>query len=180
MFPDTPILHMLCGKVAAGKSTLARQLAAQGALLVAQDQWMAQLYPSELRTVDDYLRLVVRLRAAMTPHLVDLLRHGLSVVLDWPANTVASRAWMRDLAAQGGATARLHWLDVPDRLCLSRLDQRNASGAHEFTVSHGEFAELARYFEAPRDDEGLAIVHYPITAPKNLLDASNAKMTCNL
>ena len=33
--------------------------------------------------------------------------------------------------------------------CLARLDARNAGGAHEFTVSHGEFAALARYFEPP-------------------------------
>ena len=155
----TPVtLHLLCGKVAAGKSTLARTLAGDGALLVAQDPWMAQLYPAELRTIEDYLS--ARLRAAMTPHLVDLLRAGLSLVLDWPANTVASRRWMRGLAETGGATARLHWLDVPDRQCLARLDARNAGGEHEFNVTHGEFAELARYFEPPREDEGLPIVRH--------------------
>ena len=160
MTSDTPILHLLCGKVAAGKSTLARTLAGDGALLVAQDPWMAQLYPTELRTIEDYLRLSARLRAAMAPHLVDLLRAGLSLVLDWPANTVASRRWMREVADTAGATARLHWLDVPDRQCLTRLDARNAGGKHEFNVSHSEFAELARYFEPPREEEGLPIVRH--------------------
>jgi predicted kinase len=160
MSTDTPMLHLLCGKVAAGKSTLAHRLAEDGALLVAQDPWMARLYPSELRTIEDYLKLSARLRDAMTPHLVALLRAGLSLVLDWPANTVASRRWMRDIAEAGGATARVHWLDVPDRLCLKRLDARNAGGAHEFTVSHGEFAELARYFEPPREEEGLPIIRH--------------------
>lgn len=160
MSTDTPTLHLLCGKVAAGKSTLARTLADKGALLVAQDPWMARLYPTELRTIDDYLRLSARLRAAMTPHLVDLLRARLSLVLDWPANTVASRRWMRDIADQGGATARLHWLDVPDRQCLQRLDARNAGGSHEFTVSHGEFAELARFFEPPCAEECLPIMRH--------------------
>ncbi|MDH7974976.1 ATP-binding protein [Sphingomonas sp. AR_OL41] len=160
MTSDTPILHLLCGKVAAGKSTLAGTLAADGALLVAQDPWMARLYPTELRTIDDYLRLSARLRHAMTPHLVALLRAGLSLVLDWPANTVASRRWMREIADAAGATARLHWLDVPDRQCLTRLDARNAGGAHEFTVSHGEFAELARLFEPPGAEEGLPIVRH--------------------
>ncbi|MDB5709192.1 MAG: ATP-binding protein [Sphingomonas bacterium] len=160
MTSDTPILHLLCGKVAAGKSTLARTLADDGALLVAQDPWMARLYPTELRTIEDYLKLSARLRAAMTPHLVDLLCAGLSLMLDWPANTVASRRWMREMAEGGGATARLHWLDVPDRQCLTRLDARNAGGEHEFTVSHGEFAALARYFEPPREEEGLPIVRH--------------------
>jgi predicted kinase len=158
MMPVT--LHLLCGKVAAGKSTLARTLAGDGALLVAQDPWMAQLYPTELRTIEDYLKLSARLRAAMTPHLVDLLRAGLSLVLDWPANTVASRRWMRGLAEAGGANAQLHWLDVPDRQCLARLDARNAGGVHEFNVTHGEFAELARYFEPPHEGEGLPIMRH--------------------
>lgn len=160
MTSKTPRLHLLCGKVAAGKSTLAARLAADGALLVAQDPWMARLYPAELRTIEDYLKLSARLREAMTPHLVALLRHGLSLVLDWPANTVASRRWMRELAEAGGATAQLHWLDVPDRQCLARLDARNAAGRHEFNCTHGEFAQLARYFEPPREEEGLPILRY--------------------
>jgi predicted kinase len=157
---NTPILHLLCGKVAAGKSTLARTLAKDGALLVAQDPWMARLYPTELRRIEDYLRLSARLRDAMTPHLVALLRAGLSLVLDWPANTAANRRWMRELAERGGATALLHWLDICDRECLTRLDARNAGGTHEFNVTHGEFAELARYFEPPCADEGLPIVRH--------------------
>ena len=67
---------------------------------------------------------------------------------------------MREIAESGGATARLHWLDMPDRQCLARLDARNAGGAHEFTVSHGEFAALARYFEPPCAEEGLPIVRH--------------------
>lgn len=90
---DVPTFHMLCCKVAAAKSTLAARLAeAPSTVVVAQDPWMAALYPEELRLIADYVRLVPRLMAAMGPHLVGLLRAGLSVVLDWPANTRASRA----------------------------------------------------------------------------------------
>jgi hypothetical protein len=64
------ILYMLCGKVAAGKSTLAVRLAdASATIVVAQDPWMAALYPEELRSIADYVRLVPRLRAAMGPHV---------------------------------------------------------------------------------------------------------------
>jgi predicted kinase len=51
---QVPTLHMLCGKVAADKSTLSAQLAqAPARIVVAQDHWMAKLYPEELRTVAD-------------------------------------------------------------------------------------------------------------------------------
>ena len=36
----------------------------------------------------------------MAPHLVNILRRGLSVVLDFPANTVSNRNWVRWLITQ--------------------------------------------------------------------------------
>lgn len=43
-----------------------------------------------------------------------MLRAGCSVVLDFPANTVASRNWMKMLADTSGAEHCLHYLDVSD------------------------------------------------------------------
>lgn len=158
-----PTLHMLCGKVAAGKSTLAARLGeAPATIVVAQDAWMAVLYPEELRSIADYVRLVPRLRTAMGPHVSDLLRNGLSVVLDWPANTRASRSWMRGIFEAANSAHRLHVLDVPDEVCLARLSARNARGLHEYQVSEAEFAELARYFERPAPDEGFNVTTYPL------------------
>jgi predicted kinase len=157
-----PVLHMLCGKAASGKSTLCAELArGPMTVLVAQDHWMARLYPDELKTVADYVRLVPRLRAAMGPHLAELLRAGLSVVLDWPANTVASRAWMRGVFQAAAAAHKLHVLAVPDEVCLQRLQARNTAGTHEFTLSRAEFEELSRYFEPPTPAEGFDMVMHP-------------------
>ncbi len=59
-------LYLLCGKICAGKSTLARHLAAHPAtLLISMDHWMAILFPTENKTIDDSARLSARLRAAM-------------------------------------------------------------------------------------------------------------------
>src|SRR5919206_1995638 len=95
-----PVLYLLCGKIAAGKSTLARRLAERPAtLLISEDHWTSNLFADDLRTIDDYARLSARLRAAMGPHIIDILRQGLSVVLDFPANTVRQRNWMGSLIA---------------------------------------------------------------------------------
>lgn len=155
------MLHMICGKAGSGKSTLARRLAEEtGALLISQDAWMAALYPDELVEIADYIRLIPRLSAAMGPHVTELLRAGLTIVLDWPANTVRTRAWMRGIADAAGADHRLHLLDIPDAVCLARVQGRNAAGEHEFTLTEAQFAEITRYFEAPTEAEGLkTIVH---------------------
>ena len=157
-------LHMLCGKIGAGKSTLAAELARQpDTILISEDFWMATLYPGEILTLDNYSKRSVRLGAAMAPHVASLLRSGLSVVLDFPANTKIRRAWMRGIVDQSGAAHQLHHLDMSDEVCLARLHKRNASGTHEYTVSDAEFEQFTRYFVAPIMDEGFDVVVHRIT-----------------
>ena len=159
-------LHILCGKIAAGKSTLAAALVREHrALLVSEDFWMSRLFGPELREVADYVRLSRRLREAMGPHLTELLRAGLWIVLDYPANTRAHRAWMKDVGEAADADVRLHYLDVPDAVCRARLRARNADGAHEFAATDEQFDLISSYFEPPAEEEGLAIVrHKPASA----------------
>lgn len=157
-----PTLHLVCGKIAAGKSTLARRLASRPAtLLISEDHWTSNLFAGDLKTIDDYGRLSARLRAAMGPHIVDILRQGLSVVLDFPANTVSQRNWMRSLIAEADVAHELHLLDVPDAICRQRLRERNARGEHPFQVSEAEYDQFTRYFVAPGPDEGFNLVIHP-------------------
>ncbi|MGC2202933.1 MAG: ATP-binding protein [Stellaceae bacterium] len=158
-----PTLFLLCGKIAAGKSTLARRLAARAAtLLISEDHWTSNLFSDDLRTIDDYGRYSARLRAAMRPHIVDILQHGLSIVLDFPANTVSNRNWMRSLITRANVAHELHLLDVPDTICKQRLRERNASGRHPFQVSEAEYDLFTSYFVPPAPSEGFnVIVHTP-------------------
>ena len=159
MEPGPPTLYLLCGKIGAGKSTLARSLAARPAtLLISEDHWTSKLFADDLKTIDDYSRLSARLRAAMAPHVIDILRAGLSVVLDFPANTVKSRDWMRSLIVEAKVPHELHWLDVPDAICKQRLRERNASGEHPFQVTDAEYEQFTSYFAAPGTDEGFNVV----------------------
>ena len=154
-----PTLYLLCGKIAAGKSTLARRLASQPAtLLITEDHWTSNLFADDLKTIDDYTRYSARLRAAMGPHVVDILRQGLSVVLDFQANTVGVRTWMRSLIAQSGANHELHLLDMPDTICKQRLRERNTAGEHPFQVSDAEYELFTRSFVPPAPDEGFNVV----------------------
>lgn len=156
-------LYLLCGKIAAGKSTLGRRLAARPAtLLIVQDHWMSNLFPADVRTIEDFVRFSARLRAAMGPHIIDILRQGLSVVLDFPANTVTYRNWMRSLITQAEVVHELHLLDFPDTICKQRLRQRNAEGEHPYQVSEATYDLFTNYFVPPGSEEGFNIVvHTP-------------------
>ena len=154
-----PVLHLVCGKIAAGKSTLCARLAkAPATLLISEDHWMSTLYPGELNSLADYVRLSARLRAAMTSHIVHLLQTGLSVVLDFPANTPGQRAWMRAMIDQSGADHVLHLLARPDEVCRQRLRTRNASGEHPFKTSDEQFDLFTAHFAPPTPDEGFTVV----------------------
>lgn len=156
-----PTLHMLCGRIASGKSTLAQNLSQEpGIVRVSEDALLARLYGGEMKTLSDYVQCSGRLAAAMEPLLQDILRAGASVVLDFPANTVAARAWMRGMAEAAGAECRVHFLDVPEEICRARLRARNAAGTHEFSATDAQFDLISAHFQAPTPAEGLIILYY--------------------
>lgn len=161
MSDDAPTLHLLCGKIAAGKSTHAKHLAsAPATVLISEDRWISHLYQGDIASFDDYLRCSARLRDLMSEHAEALLLAGVSVVLDFAANTVASRQWMRGIIERSGARHQLHFFDIPDAVCKARLKQRNAAGAHEFAATEADFDVITAYFVPPGPDEDFNVIHY--------------------
>lgn len=156
---QNPTLHLLCGKIASGKSTLSAELAARPlTVIISEDQWLARLYAGEMHDVADYVRCSAKLRDAMAPHLVALLQAGMSVVLDFPANTLANRHWMKGIVEASGADNRLYFLDVPDEVCKARLRARNQAGEHDFSATDQQFDFITSFFVPPQAEEGFNIV----------------------
>jgi predicted kinase len=152
-------LHLLCGKIASGKSTLAKALSAeQSVILLSEDQWLSRLYPEQIRSVADYVRLARQLRNVAGPLVVDLLKAGVTVVLDFPANTPADRQWLRGLADDAQASHCLHFIDIDDDTCRARLHRRNERGEHDFAATDAEFDLITSYFQPPNEQEGLDVV----------------------
>ena len=153
-----PTLHLLCGKIASGKSTLAKTLVAEhAAILLSEDTWLAQLYPGEILSIADYLRCAQRIRGVVGPLVVSLLESGVNVVLDFPANTLANREWLLGLAQAAEVPHRLHYLELDDATCRARLHARNARGDHDFAATDAEFDLITRHFCVPSEAEGLVI-----------------------
>ena len=74
-------LIFLCGKMAAGKSTLARELARrENAILLVQDEFLDHLFPGEITDIPGFVKYSSRLKNALST--LALLR-------------VARREWLR-------------------------------------------------------------------------------------
>jgi predicted kinase len=158
--PQSPAtLHMICGKIASGKSTLAAELGREAATIkISEDDWLNTLFGEEMKSISDYVRRTTKLRRIMGPQVASVLKAGVSVVLDFQANTVEARNWMRGILEQTDASHVLHVLDVPDEVCLARLQARNAQGDHPFAVTEEQFRQISSYFVAPSPDEKFNVV----------------------
>ena len=157
---DFAKLYLMCGKMAAGKSTYARELAReQNALLLVQDEFVAALFPGAITDIPSFVKYSGRLRHALSDHICDLLSHGMSVVLDFPGNTRNQRQWFRDLFERANVEHELHYIVASDDLCKRQLRQRSAAlPAGSRWTTDAEFDLITSYFQAPADDERFNVV----------------------
>ena len=154
-----PTLHLFCGKIASGKSTLAKQLGRlEQTVMIAEDDWINILYVGEISSLSDYVQSMAKLRKIIGPHVVSLLNSGVSVVLDFQANTIESRKWMRDILGQATAAHKLHVMEVSDAVCIARLHERNQQGDHPFAATEDQFEQITKHFVLPSSEEGFDIV----------------------
>ncbi len=156
-------LHLVCGLICAGKSTLCATLSEQpNTIVLSEDVWLKTLFGPDMQTLSDYVTYSKRLHGLLIPHISTMLGAGLNVVLDFPANTLKQRAWLKALIDTANCDHTLHHLDTPKEVCRSRLRDRNASGSHQFVVSEEQFDHVSAHFVPPSADEGFSItLHTP-------------------
>jgi predicted kinase len=167
---DEPVkLYFLCGKMAAGKSTFAKELArAKNAVLLVQDELLGGLYPAEIQTIQDFAKYAARLREALSLHVRDILSHGVPVVLDFPGNTRTQRQWFRALVEAANVEHELHFIDATDEVCKRQLRQRSqALPAGSAWTTNAEFDAITAYFEAPTEDENFNVVRHEPVCPED-------------
>ncbi|MFV2056201.1 MAG: AAA family ATPase [Thiohalomonadales bacterium] len=61
-----------------------------------------------------YIKYSGRLKNVLSEHIQSLLSHGVSVVLDFPGNTINQRSWFRAIYEQVNVSHVLHFVDVSD------------------------------------------------------------------
>jgi predicted kinase len=143
-------LILTCGLPGAGKTRLATQLAAdRGAVRLTKDEWLWALGSTPW---DDPAR--ERVEAELWRLAQELLRLGVSVVLDFGLWARTERDEMRSTARGLGAGVELHYLEVaPDEL-WRRIEKRNAEPPWDrCPIRRLDFDEWLGVFQAPDSAE---------------------------
>ena len=155
-------LIFFSGKMAAGKSSLARNLAVrENAVLLVQDEFLEALFPGEITDVQAFLERYSRLKKALRPHICALLSKGTSVVLDFAAATKAQRGWFRELIESTNVAHELHFVDASDALCKGQLRNRGKGlPAGTPWTTEADFETINAYFQPPTEDERFNVIRH--------------------
>ena len=155
----TPTLFLTVGLPGSGKTTRAREIAEEQAVLrLTPDDWMAPLFGHNDAAGR---RDILEGRMVWVAH--EVLVSGASVVLDFGCWSPDERYAIRSLAERAGAGFRLEYLEVDETERRARCTRRwrDAPGTtFEMTdADHDRFVEL---FSPPSADE---LAHGPIPDP---------------
>ncbi len=142
-----------------GKSTKAIELAhVYDAILLSEDEWLSALYPEEIKVLNDYIKYSSRLKSLLKKHVQNLLNSGMTVVMDFPANTHTQRSWFKEIVSEYEIPHKLYYLEASDELCLNQLEQRRKTNPSRADFDNEKFFhEVNSYFQPPTEEEGFNI-----------------------
>jgi len=153
-------LTFFCGKMGAGKSTVAARLAAEThAVLFSEDEWLSALYPNLITKLEDYIKYSNLLKPQIKKTVQSILNSGTDVIMDFPANTVRQRDWFRSMFLEIEAPHTLVYIDVSDETCLNRIQKRRREKPDRAATDTPEmFRHVTKHFVAPSPEEGFNLL----------------------
>ena len=152
-------VHMICGPLGAGKTTLARRLAEEHrAVRFSLDEWVMQLFGAEAphpMAFEWWSERCQRCSERMWPVCQQLLLSDVDVVLDFGFPSAAHREEYRRRALEAGATVHLHVVTAGAGLRWERVQARNKGESDTFAlvVTEDMFVGSEAWWEPPSETE---------------------------
>lgn len=163
------VIHLICGPVAAGKSTYSIELARRtGAIIFSIDKWMQTLFGADIPIREgmaavDFIWFAERINRCedqIWDVSAQLLQRDVSVIFDWGFIRRERRDQAAEIAGELGYATQWHVLDVPLDIRQRRVADRNAQQGETFafSVTPAMFAFAERMYEAPDRSELISAI----------------------
>lgn len=148
--PAVPVLMLMVGLPGAGKTTLAKELAAtHHALRLTPDHWMVPLFGDSMAGGTRFV-----LEGRLISVALQALRLGVDVVLDFGLWARDERSALRWLARANGAACRVVYLPVDKEVQLARIARRQDAEPHRtFPMSEADVDRWRAEFQVPDAEE---------------------------
>lgn len=151
-----PILHLICGLPGVGKTTLSKKLEKQGVVRFCPDEWIKDIWRDKAEKEGNLFRdQVEQLQWKIGK---ELLKSGVSIVIEWGTWGKDERLKLRDEARVLGALVKFYYLEAPKDVLLARIKARNKDlGQYEFFMPEDnldkEMDDYIGKFQVPDKDE---------------------------
>ena len=152
---DKGMLIFFCGKMGAGKTTLAKKLAYENdAILISEDDLLLKLYAGKVKSVNDYKYYADTLKPVISEMSQQLLKKGINVVLDFPANTESQRKWLLSISDEANSEHTCYFVDRSDDVCIKQILKRGNPNTDTIEMFH----TITKYFTEPSKSENINTV----------------------
>lgn len=156
-------VHLISGLPCAGKSTYASALSQRTDCVVfTLDRWLISLFGQySISAIGhaEHTRRVLACRALIWESAAEFLRRSVDVVLDDGVFLRENRVRYVHLARNVNASAKIHFLNTPEKVVRARLAHRNAHlPTFNFYIDPESLEAFIGLFETPSADEGADIV----------------------
>jgi predicted kinase len=147
-------LIIICGLPGSGKTTLAKTFESRlCGVRFCPDEWMQAL---SLDIYDEERR--ARIEALQWRLSQQLLRSGLTVIIEWGTWGRSERDILRAGARALGAALELHYISAPVEVLFDRLQRR---GAENPPIKLEDLRRWSEAFQAPTEEE-MALFDEPL------------------
>lgn len=154
---------LTCGPAGSGKTTFSKQLEAQGYVRLSIDEEVWKRIQAGVLTPESDVHLVsLSIEEDLRARLVDLVRQGRNVVVDFSFWKRSARDAYRQIVTENGGQAELVYFRVPPNVLRERVSERSSQGgANAVDVDKVTLDRYISGFEVPGEDEQVIVIDYP-------------------